>query len=67
MTAIINQTTKAEVKAQLQQLSSILQYLSFETMERMLYSMSSFNLTKYKTEFHMLTMFHASEFKSKLD
>jgi len=33
MTAVMNQTKKAEVKAQLEQISSILQYLSFETME----------------------------------
>lgn len=67
MTAIINQTTKAEVKEQLNKISSILQYLSFETMESMLYSMKSLNLAKFQTEFLMLTMFHASEFKTKLD
>ena len=67
MTAIINQTSKAEVKAQLQQISSILQYLSFETMESMLYSMKSLNLPKFQTEFLMLTTFHAHEFKQKVD
>ena len=36
-------------------------------MESMLYSMKSLNLTKFKTEFIMLTMFHAKEFKNKLD
>jgi hypothetical protein len=36
-------------------------------MEQMLYSMKSLNLTKFQNEFLMLTMFHASEFKSKVD
>lgn len=36
-------------------------------MESMLYSMKSLNLAKFQTEFMMLTMFHASEFKSKLE
>ena len=67
MTAIINQTAKEIVKEQLEKISSILQFLSFETMEQMLYSMKSLNLTKFKTEFIMLTIFHANEFKSKLD
>ena len=48
-------------------ISSILQYLSFETMEQMLFSMKTLNLARFKTEFLMLTMFHASEFKNKLD
>jgi len=51
----------------LQKISSILQYLSFETMESMLYSMKSLNLAKFQSEFIMLTMFHAEEFKRKLD
>ena len=36
-------------------------------MESMLYSMKSLNLAKYQTEFLMLTMFHATEFKTKLE
>lgn len=36
-------------------------------MESMLYSMKSLNLAKYQTEFLMLTMFHAREFKEKLE
>lgn len=66
MTAVINQAKKAEVKEQLLKISSILQYLSFETMEQMLYSMKSLNLAKFQTEFIMLTMFHANEFKDKI-
>ena len=33
----------------------------------MLYSMKSLNLAKFQNEFLMLTMFHASEFKLKID
>ena len=36
-------------------------------MESMLYSMKSLNLAKFQNEFIMLTMFHADEFKHKLD
>ena len=36
-------------------------------MESMLYSMKSLNLAKFQSEFIMLTMFHAEEFKRKLD
>ena len=36
-------------------------------MESMLYSMKSLNLAKFQTEFLMLTMFHAGEFKTKID
>ena len=36
-------------------------------MESMLYSMKSLNLAKYQKEFLMLTMFHAREFKEKLE
>ena len=67
MTAVLNQTSKAEVKSQLEKISSILQYLSFETMEQMLFSMKTLNLAKLQKEFLMLTMFHASEFKAKVD
>jgi len=55
------------VKERLQEISSILQYLSFETMESMLYQMKSLNLKKLQTEFCMLTMFHAHEFTNKID
>ena len=36
-------------------------------MEQMLFSMKSLNLAKFQREFMMLTMFHASEFKVKID
>lgn len=48
-------------------MSSILQYLSFETIESMLYQMKSLNLKQFQTEFLMLTIFHAQEFQSKID
>lgn len=64
MTAIINQSTKEAVKEQLAKLSSILQYLSFETMEAMLYQMKTLNLKKLQGEFIMLTQFHAEAFHS---
>ena len=48
-------------------ISSMLQYLSFETIESMLYSMKSLNIKKFQTEFLMLTLFHAGEFSSKID
>ena len=47
MTAIIKQSTKAAVKEQLQKLSSVLQYVSFEVVEKMLYSMKSLDLKKF--------------------
>jgi hypothetical protein len=36
--------------------------LSFETIEAMLYSMKTLNLTKLKDEFLMLTIFHGHKF-----
>ena len=36
-------------------------------MESMLFSMKSLNLPKFQKEFLMMTMFHASEFKTKLE
>jgi hypothetical protein len=47
--------------------SSILQYLSFETLESMLYQMKSLNLSKFKQEFLMLTVFHAHQFNMRID
>lgn len=43
-------------------MSSILQYLSFETLEGMLYQMKTLNLGKVKKEFLMLTAFHGNKF-----
>lgn len=33
----------------------------------MLYQMKSLNLSKFKTEFIMLTVFHAEQFNQKVD
>ena len=44
MTAIINQSEKQKVKEHLQKISQMLQYLSFETIETMLYEMKSLKL-----------------------
>jgi len=58
---------KEAVKVQLEKVSSILQYLSFETVESMLLSMKTLNIKQFQTEFLVLTMFHSHEFKSKID
>jgi hypothetical protein len=50
------------VKDQLAQISSILQYLSFETMEQMLYQMKTLNIKKLQKEFLLLTDFHSEAF-----
>ena len=55
------------IKEQLNKVSSILQYLSFETVETMLYQMKSLNLAKFKLEFVMLTVFHAEQFSLSLE
>ena len=39
--------------------SSIMQFLSFEMLEKMLYKMATLNLGNLKEEFIMLTVFHA--------
>jgi len=44
LTAIINQSEKQRVKEHLKQISNILQYLSFESIEKMVYSMKTLNL-----------------------
>ena len=36
-------------------------------MEQMLFSMKSLNLAKFQREFMVLTMFHANEFKAKIN
>lgn len=55
------------MKSQLKQISSILQYLSFETIENMLYQMKTLQLAKIQTEFIMLTMYHGQQVRAKLD
>lgn len=62
----MNQSNKERIKEHLSKVSSILQYLSFETIEAMLYQMKSLNLAKFKTEFVMLTVFHAEQFNLKI-
>ena len=49
------------------QISSILQYLSFETMEAMMGQMKTLHLKSVQQEFLMLTMFHNQEFNNKID
>lgn len=39
-----------------------MQYLSFETMETMLFQMKTLNLAKLRKEFLMLTAFHGHHF-----
>lgn len=48
-------------------MSSILQYLSFETVESMLYQMKTLKLNKLKEEFLMLTVFHGRKFCTDID
>jgi hypothetical protein len=47
--------------------SSILQYLSFETIETMLYSMKSLNIGKLKKEFLTITAFHGQKFCEEIN
>lgn len=58
---------KEKIKEHLSKVSSILQYLSFETIEAMLYSMKTLKFEKIRNEFIMLTLFHGEEFCSKLE
>lgn len=63
----MNQKNKQRIKEHLSKVSSILQYLSFETMETMLYTMKSLNLGKVRKEFLMLTAFHGHKFCEELE
>lgn len=58
MTAIRNQSEKERVKEHLQKISNMLQYISFETIEKMLVEMKTLKLHKLQNEFLMLTQFH---------
>lgn len=62
MIGIMNQSTKQRIKDHLSKVSSILQYMSFETVETMLYQMKTLNLGRLKKEFLMLTAFHGHKF-----
>ena len=66
MTAIMNQSEKQRVKEHLAKVSQILQYLSFESIEKMLYEMSTFKLGKIQNEFLMLTQYHGDQIETKL-
>jgi hypothetical protein len=46
MTAIVNTSNKEAAKKQLESISSMLSYLSFEIVEDMLYKMKTLNLAK---------------------
>ena len=67
MVAASGQANKEEVKVKLAGLSSVLQYLSFETLEAMLLQMKSLNLKHVQHEFLMLTLFHNKQLNAKLD
>jgi hypothetical protein len=53
--------TKQKIKDHLSKVSSIVQYLSFETLETMLMTMKTLNLGRLKKEFLMLTAFHGNK------
>ena len=55
MTAILNRSDKQKVKEHLKRISNMLQYLSFETIEKMLYDMKALDVSKLQNEFLMLT------------
>jgi len=55
MTAIRNQSEKDKVKEHLKHISSMLQYLSFDTIENMIIEMKTLKLHKMQNEFLMLT------------
>lgn len=44
----------------------MLQYLSFETIEKMLYDMKALDVSKLQNEFLMLTQFHGQNVEAKL-
>lgn len=67
MVGIMNQSSKQRIKDHLSKVSSILQYLSFESMETMLYTMKTMNLGKLKKEFLMLTAFHGHKFCDEIN
>ena len=47
LTQVLPREVRDAVKEQLQKISSVLQYVSFEALEKMLYSMKSLNLKKF--------------------
>lgn len=67
LTAIINQSEKQNIKEHLKKISNILQYLSFESIEKMIYQMKTLNMKKLQKEFLMLTDFHFQRVESSID
>mmetsp|Transcript_13072 Transcript_13072/g.22054 ORF Transcript_13072/g.22054 Transcript_13072/m.22054 type:complete len:152 (-) Transcript_13072:23-478(-) len=67
MTAIIDKGEKQAVKEHLSRLSNMLQYLSFEFVENMLYKMKTLNLKGLHHEFLFLTEFHFQEVQEQLN
>ena len=67
MVGIMNQSSKQRIKDHLSKVSSIIQYLSFESMETMLYTMKTMNMGKLKKEFLMLTAFHGHKFCDEIN
>jgi len=57
----------SKVKEHLYSISNILQFLSFESMEKMLYQMKTLNIAQFQNEFLMLTQFHYQRIEAKLD
>lgn len=53
---------KEMIKTKLSQLSTICQYVSLETIEKILYKMRMLKLGVVKEEFAMLTYFHGQKF-----
>ncbi len=66
MTAIINRTEISKIKEHLSRISNILQYISFEIIEKMLNEMKTLKLYKIQKEFLMLTQFHSEKVLEKI-
>lgn len=54
------------MKVALSDLSGILQFLSFETLEAMVAKMGALNIAQVQEEFLMLTLFHNERYKTAL-
>jgi len=67
MAGILNRNNKERIKEHLSKVSSILQYLSFESIEKMLYSIKSLDFARIQKEFVVLTVFHSSRFLAEID
>jgi hypothetical protein len=67
MTAVINQAEKQAVKDHLRRISNMLQFLSFEFIENLLYKTKTLNFRPLQSEFLLLTEFHAEQTLARLD